>query len=126
MVYRWCVDWSDGPINGSISYRGDRYWFEFYCDTDEPGNPYYYLIYPLSKGEADFADAWSKENKRFGAEWTPLANDPMTRDLPATAELEAKWKVHRANLPNYSEGLPVAWFVSGSNPSFYGVEVHRA
>jgi len=58
VVYRWRKDWWDGPINGSISYQGRRYWFDFYCDTDEPGNPYYYLVFPLTDQEADLADAW--------------------------------------------------------------------
>jgi hypothetical protein len=125
VAYRWRVDWWDGPMNGSVSYRGGRYWFEFYCDTDEPGNPYYYLVYPLSNEEADFADSWSAENERFRHEWMPLANDPATKDLPATADIAAKWKALEEHLPDYTRREPVAWFVSGANPDFYGIQVHK-
>jgi len=126
VIYRWRKDWWDGPINGSISYRGRRYWFDFYCDRDEAGNPYYYLVYPLTDEEADFADSWSEENERFRADWMPLGNDPTTKDLPATTDIAARWKVHEMRLPSYSDREPVAWFVSGSNSSFYGVQLHKA
>src|SRR5262245_51470080 len=109
VVYRWRKDWWDGPLNGSIAYHGNRYWFDFYCDTDEPGNPYYYLVYPLTVEEADFADAWSTENERFRTEWIPLGNDQATKDLPSTKEIAAKWEAHAARLPNYANREPVAW-----------------
>src|SRR5258705_12589630 len=75
VTMRWRKDWWDGPLNGSISYRGSRYWFEFYCDDGE-GIQYYYLVYPLSEEQADFADAWAEVNTRLGDQWRPLANDP--------------------------------------------------
>jgi|GEM_PF-2969039 len=126
VVYRWRNDWWDGPINGSISYRGQRFWFDFYCDTEEPGNPLYYLVFPLTETEADFADAWSAENERFRTEWMPLGNDPATKDIPSTKEIAVRWKAHEGRLPNYSDRPPVAWFISGSNSSFYGIQVQRA
>ena len=126
VVYRWRNDWWDGPMNGSIEYRGTRYWFEFYCDTDEPGNPYYYLVYPLTVEEADFADAWSAENERFRAQWMPLGNDEAMKELPSTKEIAAKWQAHASRLPHYPNREPVAWFISGVNPSFYGIQLQRA
>jgi hypothetical protein len=126
VTYRWRVDWWDGPLNGSVSYRGRRYWFEFYCDTDEPNNPYYYLVYPLSDEEADFADAWYVENERFRSEWMPLGNNPTTKDSPAAAAIAAEWKAHEGRLPDYTGHKPVAWFVSGANDDFYGVQVEKA
>ena len=124
ITYRWHKNWWDGPVNGSISYRGERYWFEFYCDTDEPNNPFYYLVYPLSKEEADSADDWSAKNERFRAEWMPLGDNPATKDTSTTAEIAARWKAHDASLPNYSDRLPIAWFASGSNSDFFGVQLH--
>ena len=126
LVYRWRKDWWDGPMNGSILHRGCRYWFNFYCDTDEPGSPFYYLVFPLSEEEADFADSWSVQNERFRAEWGPLGNDPTTKDLATTKDIAARWKAHEIRLPNYSDRQPVAWFVSGSNSSFYGVQFDKA
>jgi hypothetical protein len=126
VTYRWRKDWWDGPINGSISYRGQRFWFEFYCDTEEPGNPVYYLVFPLTEEEADFADAWSAENERVRREWMPLGNDPTTKDLSSTKEIEARWKAHEGHLPKYSDRQPVAWFISGLNSSFYGIQLQRA
>ena len=123
IAFRWSKDWWDGPINGSITYEGLFYWFDFYCDTEEPGNPYYYLAFPLSNQEAAAADSWSAENERLLLEWRPLGNDPQTRDLPSTQNIAAKWKEHEALLPNYSQREPVGWFVSGSNSSFYGVQL---
>jgi hypothetical protein len=123
--YRWRVDWWDGPLNGSISYRGVRHWFEFYCDTDEPGNPYYYLVYPLSNEEADFADSWSAENERYRHEYVPLVNNTPAKDLRKAAEVAAKWKVHEELLPDYTAREPVAWFASGANSSFYGVQLQK-
>ena len=125
VAFRWRVDWWDGPINGSISYRSARYWFEFYCDTDEPGGSYYYLVYPLSNEEADFADSWSAENERFRDKWMPLANSPATKDSIATADIAAKWKTHEERLPDYTGRGPVAWFLSGTNPDFYAIHVYR-
>ena len=55
IVYRWRKDWFDGPINGSISSRNRR-------RDDERGILTYYLVYPLTEEEADFADSWSEEN----------------------------------------------------------------
>jgi hypothetical protein len=123
VVLRWAWEWWDGPVNGSISYRDDRYWFEFYCDTDEPGYPYYYLVYPLTVEEVDFADTWRAEYKRFQDQWVPLANDAVKRDLPSTKQLAAEWETHASKLPRYSDRQPVAWFETGSNPSFYGIQV---
>jgi hypothetical protein len=125
VTYRWHKDWWDGPRNGSISYRGQRFWFDFYWDTDEPGSPYYYFVYPLTTEEADFADSWSAENERFRSEWMPLGNDPARRDLPSTKEVEVRWKAHESRLPNYSDRQPLAWFISGTNASFYGVQVEK-
>jgi len=113
-------------MNGLISFRGHRFWFNFYCDTDEPGNPYCYLVYPLSTEEADFADSWSAENERLRSEWMPLGNDPAKRDLPSTKQVEARWKAHEASLPNYADRQPVAWFISGTHPDFYGMQVQKA
>jgi len=31
--------------------------FDFYCHTEEPGNSFYYIVFPLTEKEADFADA---------------------------------------------------------------------
>jgi hypothetical protein len=126
ITYRWRKDWWDGPMNGSIAYRGERFWFQFYCDTDEPGNPYYYLVYPLSTEEADFSDWWSAENERLRSEWMPLGNEPVKRDLPSTKEVEARWAAHDARFPNYSDRQPVAWFISGANADFYGVQLRKA
>ena len=123
IVFRWSNEWWDGPLDGTISCEGSRYWFELYCATDEPGNPYYYLVYPLTNAEADFADHWSNENENFRTAWVPLGNDPTTKDLPETQEIAARWKEHEKLLPYYSERNPVGWFVSGSNPDFYGVHV---
>ena len=120
---RWSKDWWDGPINGSLSYRGRRCWFQFYCD-DEAGIQYYYLVYLLSDEQADFADAWSDVNTRLGDEWRPLANDPTGRASPAFESLTAKWKAHDAELPNYAVQQPVGWFSSGANAAFYGIQVH--
>ena len=125
VIFRWRKEWYDGPINGAIFYQGARYWFDFYCDTDEPGNPYFYLVYPLTSEEADFADRWSTDNEGFRQAWGPLANDPTTKDLPQTKEITAKWKEHEKLLPNYSDRIPVAWFVSGANQDFYGVKVYK-
>jgi len=124
VVLRWSKDWWDGPLNGSISYEGTRYWFDFYCDTDEPRNPYYYLVYRLTEAEADFADRWSVENKRIGAIWGPLANDSELRKTPAFEAASAEWKAHIASFPNYSDREPVAWFDSRSNRAFYPIQVH--
>lgn len=126
VIYRWHDDWWDGPMNGSISYRGQRYWFDFYCATSEPGNPCYYLVYPLTIEEADLADSWSAENERFRTDWMPLGNDPTTRELPSTQEIAAKWKTHDSRLQNYSNRQPVAWFISGFNSAFYPMQIEKA
>jgi hypothetical protein len=125
VVYRWHKDWWDGPINGSILYKDCRYWFNFYCDTDEPGNPYYYQVYPLNNDEANDADAWSVERERFRTEWMPLANNPATKNLPVTKDLAARWKSHEIQLPDFSGRQPVGWFMSGSNGSFHGIKMHK-
>jgi hypothetical protein len=122
VVFRWHKGWFDGPLNGSISHEGTRYWFDFYCDTEEPGCPSYFRVFPLTEQEADFADAWSTENKRFQAEW----QDQRTKDLAATEAVEVKWKEHEARLPSYSEREPVGWFIDGANSAFYGIQVFKA
>jgi len=120
---RWSKDWWDGPINGSASYRGRRYWFEFYCDDGE-GIQYYYLVHPLSDEQADFADAWADENARLGDEWRPLGNDPTRRNSEAAKSLGEKWKAHEAVLPDYTVQQPIGWFGSGGNAAFYAIQVH--
>ena len=120
---RWSKDWWDGPMNGSITYRGRRCWFEFYCD-DEEGVQSYYLVYPLTDEQADFADAWADVNARLAEEWRPLANDPTGRDSAAFKSLTAKWEAHDAGLPDYTVQQPIGWFVSGANAAFYGIQVH--
>ena len=120
---RWRKDWYDGPLNGSISYRGSRYWFEFYCDDGE-GIQYYYLVYPMSEEQADFADAWAEVNTRLGDQWRPLANDPTGRNSAAFESLTAQWKAHETDLPDYTVQQPIGWFASGSNAAFYGIQVH--
>lgn len=123
---RWHHQWWDGPLDGMIEYGGEQYWFGFYCDTDEPRNPYYYLVYPLSAEEVGVAEEWSRIHKKFGEEWRPLANHPDTRMLPSTEALGQRWEAHRARLPDFTEREPVAWFSSGANPSFYGVQIEPA
>ncbi len=125
IICHWSKDWWDGPMNGLISYRGQRYWFEFYCDTHEPGNPYYYLVFPLTEKEANLADAWSDENERFRQEWMSLGNDPATKHMPSTREIEIRWHAHEHLLPNFTDREPGAWFTSGSNSSFYGVQLQK-
>jgi hypothetical protein len=80
----------------------------------------------LSKEEADLADAWSAENERFRSEWMPLGNNRATKDLPTTADIAARWKAHEASLPNYSDRQPIAWFASGSNADFYGIQLRNS
>ena len=123
VTLRWRKDWWDGALNGSVSYRGSRYWFEFYCD-DEEGVQYFYLVYALSDEQADFADAWADENARLGEKWRPLANDPTRRESAAFKSLSERWKAHDMELPDYTGGRPIGWFASGSNTAFYAVQVH--
>lgn len=124
--HRWSKEWWDGPLDGLVIYQGVRYWFSFYCDTDEPGNPYYYLAYPLTEAEADFANSWSAKNEQYRKEWIPLGNCPETKGSTAEREIAAQWKLHDAMLPDYTKREPVAWFVSGANASFYGVQIKPA
>jgi hypothetical protein len=123
VTLRWRKDWWDGPLNGSVSYRGSRCWFEFYCD-DEDGLQYYYLLYPLSDEQADFADTWAEEEAKILDLWRPLANDPAARDSAVLKSLTAQLEAHKPGLPNYCQREPVGWFSSGSNSAFYGVQVH--
>jgi len=126
IVFRWRKEWWDGPIDGSILYNGKRYWFYFYCDKEEPGNPFFYLVYPLTDIEADFADSWSAENEQFRKEWCPLANNPEAKESPELKQLTEKWKEHELRLPDYTKREAVAWFAGGANASFYAVQIHRA
>ncbi len=120
---RWHKDWWDGPKTGTISFQGQVYWFQIYCDSEEPSYPSYFLAYPLSAEEIAFADCWSAEHERLRTAWMPLANDPKTQDSLETKELTAKWKAHEESLPDYSNRGPAAWFQTGANPSFYAVEL---
>lgn len=120
---RWHKDWWDGPETGTISFREQVYWFQTYCDSDEPPYPSYFLAYLLSAEETVLADSWSAEHERFRSAWTPLANDPKTHDSIQTKELTAKWKAHEERLPDYTNREPVAWFRTGSNASFYAVQL---
>jgi len=122
----WHKDWWDGPVDGCIVYGGARYWFSFWCDTDAPRNPYYYFIYPLSDQESAIADAWSKKNEEFAKKWRPLANDPAMKDSEEVKAVGTKWRVHFETLPDFTQREPVGWFCSGSNSSFYAVEVKPA
>ena len=122
----WHHDWYDGPIDGVIVYQGGRYWFSFYCDTDAPGNPFYYLVYPLTVEEADSADAWSVKSEDYAKRWRPLANNPASRDLSSTKALGEEWKRHFETLPDFAKREAIAWFQSGANQSFYGIEIERA
>jgi hypothetical protein len=122
VVYRWRKDWWDGPLNGLISYRGQRYWFDFYCETDEPGEPRYFLAFPLSEEEANFADAWSDENERHRDEWKRLA---MISASPPSEETARRWESHDASLPDLSDRPPVGWFIDGQNSSFYAIQIQR-
>src|SRR5256885_10625382 len=96
VVIRWHHEWSDGPLDGTIEYQGVIYWFSFYCATDEPRNPYYYTVHPLSAEELSAADEWFRVHERFGDEWRPLANHPETKSLPSTEALGDRWEAHRA------------------------------
>ena len=120
---RWHNEWWDGPMDGCILYEGVRYWFSFWCDTDAPGNPFHYLVYPMSPEEADLADAWAQRDQEFANKWRPLANDPKNKDSAEVKSIEAEWTEHRSLLPDFTKRSPVAWFCSGDNSRFYGVEL---
>ena len=91
VVLRWDANWWDGPMDGSIAYRARRYLFEFYCDgAGTYASYYYYLVYPLTDQEAEYADAWNTERERFQAEFVRLANDPATKDSASTKEVADK------------------------------------
>lgn len=126
VAIRWHHAWFDGPFDGTIRYEAKDYWFSFYCDTDEPRNPFYYLVYPLSAEELRAADEWSRVHEKFGAEWRPLANNPDTKALPSTEDLGQRWEAHRASLPDFTKREPIAWFSSGVNSLFYGVQIEPA
>jgi hypothetical protein len=83
----------------------------------------YYLVYPLSSEEAELADAWAKRNEEFSEKFGLLANDPQTKDSAEVQFIEAEWNRHRAPLPDFTIRPAVAWFCSGGNSSFYGVEL---
>ncbi|WP_265593665.1 hypothetical protein [Verrucomicrobium sp. BvORR034] len=123
---RWHHEWWDGPMDGSVVYEGQRYWFSIWCDTDAPGNPYYYFAYPLSEEEADWADCWSEKNEAIGNKWRSIANDPARKQSPELPVLSAEWEKHRSSLPDFTQRPPIAWFCSGANSSFYGVELTQA
>ena len=123
VTLRWHKDWWDGPLNGSVLYRGRRCWFEFYCD-DEEGVQYFYFVYPLSDDEADFADAWNEAAAKILEQWRPLGNDPTARRSAEAKALAAQWQAHDAGLPDYSVGQPLGWFTGGCNAAFYAVQVH--
>lgn len=122
---RWHKDWWDGPQTGAISFQGQVYWFQIYCDSDEPPYPSYFLAYLLSAEETVFADRWSAEHERLRTEWMPLANDPNNQNSRELTELTAKWKAHDECLPDYANREPAAWFRTGSNPSFSAVQLTR-
>jgi hypothetical protein len=76
--------------------------------------------------EADLADRWSEVHEEIGDKWRLLANDPATEHSPELATLTEAWEQHRAALPDFTERPPIAWFLSGANPSFYGVQITQA
>lgn len=120
VVYLWRKDWWDGPLNGTVFYRECRYWFDLYCEN---GRDYYYLVFPLSREEGEVADAWHNELESLAKSWSALYEDPTTRRSAAIEAIADRIDAHHRRLPDFSTRSPVAWFVSGSNSSFYPIEV---
>lgn len=112
----WHKIWFDGPINGLVDYRGARYWFDFWCDTAEPGNPFYYFAYPLSVAEVEALEAWRALEVELKRAWSATLSD----------EAFEAWSGHGKTFPEVTRRTPVGWFWSHYNPGFQAIHVVKA
>jgi hypothetical protein len=107
----WSFERWDGPLNGIAEYRGRRIWFDFHHEDDEARH-YYYVIYELTAEQLREAELWRDTQ----GSWDNDLKQWIGRDA---AKHDPEWLG-----PTFSNVRPIGWFWDGSNPKFYGIEVH--
>jgi hypothetical protein len=116
------LDWWDGPLNGTIAYRGEVFWFDFYHfdrDTspyaylDPVDRHYFYLVFPLTQAENEECEHRLAQNKERARRY-------IEQKERGTIPPDERWLG-----PDLGNREPCGWFMDGANPEFYAIQVHR-
>ena len=121
---QWSKGWWDGPMDGVATYDGLQCWFEFHS-MDEEGVIYYYLLYQLSQDQQRVVEQWHAENEKWRLIWLQRYAKGDNSRTPEAKQFAADWTQKVPELRRPALGLPLGWFSSGRNSSFYGVQITK-
>jgi hypothetical protein len=111
------LEWWDGPLNGTIEWQDQTYWFEFCGDCEHCTAQY------VGGGNTCTDNADGNAHDDAGRHYFYLV-------FPLTPDQRVKFENRSGNGfyegPDLSNTDPIGWFMDGKNQDFYGITVEKA
>lgn len=87
---------------------------------------YYYLLHPLSTEQQRKVEEWHSANEKWRLVWLERYAKDNRYSTPEAKAFATDWRRDVPELLLPALGLPLGWFSSGRNSSFYGVQITKS